>query len=360
MRPPFGRSFLPDFADIHPDIAHVVATAPLHADDAGITTLLARLERPLRHLFRTTRPVLIGSSGAEMIEAAVRNGVGDRLLAVVGGRDGEQFARIAEACGKEVVRAFVPPGRAIEAQHLARFLDGPDVDAVSIVHTERSTGALAPLEGLAEVVRSREDILLLVDARGSLGGVPLELDLWQLDFVLAEGNGALGLPPGLALAAASKRMTARAAGETGRGWLGDLARLEAGIRERRVDPLPPLSLLYALDAQLARIAASGGIEARWGRHAELAGAVHSWAGHHSLPLVAMPGRRSATVSAIRLASDQAEATALAGLHAAGWTVAGSVEPGVPAVRIGHMGDVDAADLSALLEALLAALGVARR
>jgi alanine-glyoxylate transaminase/serine-glyoxylate transaminase/serine-pyruvate transaminase len=291
-----------------------------------------------------------------MIEAAVRNGVGDRLLAVVGGRDGEQFARIAEACGKEVVRAFVPPGRAIEAQHLARFLDGPDVDAVSIVHAERSTGARAPLAELAAVVRAREDIMLLVDARGSLGGEPLELDLWQLDFVLAEGSGALGLPPGLGLAAASKRMAAHAAGQEGRGWLGDLARLEAEIRDRRVDPLPPLPLLHALEAQLARIAESGGIEARWRRHVELAGMVHAWAEQHGLALLAEPGRRSAAVSAIRLPPGREEATLLGALDSGGWRVGGSVEPGVPAIRIGHMGDLEAADLSALLDALLRAFG----
>jgi aspartate aminotransferase-like enzyme len=214
------------------------------AGDPSHPELLARLERPLRHLFRTTRPILLADTAAQgMMEAAVRNGVHDRMLAVVGGTAGEEFARVAEACGKEVVRAFVPPGETIQARHLSRFLEGPGVDAVALAHLEPATGAVAPLEELARVARAADDVLFFVDARFSLGAEPLEFDLWQIDFVLAGGGGPLGLPPGLSLAAASKRLMSRAAALADRGWYFDLARLEQETRARALAipiPLPTL------------------------------------------------------------------------------------------------------------------------
>ena len=225
-----------------------VAGDPSHAE------LLARLERPLRHLFRTTRPVLLADSSAVgMMEAAVRNGVQERMLAVVGGPEGERFARVAEACGKEVVRAFVRPGETLQPSHLVRFLEGPGVDAVALAHVEPETGAVAALAELARVARAAEDVLLFVDARFSLGAVPVEFDLWQLDFVLAGGPGPLGLPHGLSLAAASKRLMARAASMPDRGWYFDLERLEREARARTLTIPPSIEALQELERRVPAI-----------------------------------------------------------------------------------------------------------
>ena len=213
--------------------------------------LLARLERPLRHLFRTTRPVLLADAAASgMMEAAVRNGVHERMLAVVGGPEGEAFARVAEACGKEVVRAFVRPGEAIQVHHLSRFLEGPGVDAVALAHVEPASGAVAPLAELARIARAADDVLIFVDARFSLGAEPVEFDVWQLDFVFAGDGGPLGLPPGLSLAAASKRLMSRAATLDDRGWYFDLARLERETRARALTIPPSASLLLELERRV--------------------------------------------------------------------------------------------------------------
>lgn len=196
--------------------------------------------------------MLVSDTGpAGMMEAAVRNGVHERMLAVVGGAEGEAFARIAEGCGKEVVRAFVRPGETLQGRHLARFLEGPGVDAVALVHAEPASGAVAPLGELARVTRAADDVLLFVDARFSLGAHPVEFDLWQLDFVLAGGAGPLGLPAGLSLAAASKRLMSRASSLADRGWYFDLARLEREIRGRELVNAPPVRVLLELERRVA-------------------------------------------------------------------------------------------------------------
>lgn len=351
---PFGRNFLPGPAGVHPDIVAAMQRPVISHRGAEMVAMMARMERPLRHLFRTTRPVLVGTSSATgFMEAAVRAGVRQRLLAVVGGHFGERFARIAAACGKEVVRVAVPPGRALEPAHLERFLDGPGVDAVSVVHAETSTGALAPLESLARIVRSRDDVLLLVDAVGSIGADPVEFDRWQLDFAFTGTQKALGLPAGLALAAASKRLMERARTADAPGAYFDLHALERATRERRPASTPALPQLYALDAQLERIEASGGVETCWERHARLRGMMETWCtGHSRCSLLAPPGSRSAAVSALRLPAGTTAPAVVAALAARGWLAA----PGLDAqadtlLRIGHMGDLEPFHLQAFLEAL---------
>ncbi|HEX6643065.1 MAG TPA: aminotransferase class V-fold PLP-dependent enzyme [Gemmatimonadales bacterium] len=224
---------------------------------------LARIERPLRYLFRTTRPVMIlPATGGGGLEAGIRNGVDERLLVVVGGKAGEEAARVAEACGKEVVRAFVAPGAAIEPPHLERFLDGPEVDAVLVPHVDPGTGAVAPLAELARVVRQVPDTLLLVDARCSLGAERLETDLWQVDYAFAEAS-AIGGAPGCALAVASKRMIERSRKRADRGWYFDLPRIEDELRARTLSNPPTDAAMAALEAALDALAARGGITAAW-------------------------------------------------------------------------------------------------
>ncbi len=287
-------------APVHPEVLDAMAGAGI-ADEPEAARLVSALRPALGDLFRTRRPVLLApASPAGLLEAAVRSGVKDRLLAVVGGRDGERLASIAEACGKEVVRAHVPEGGVLEARHLARFLDGPDVDAVALVHAEGSTGGSAPLAELARVVRDQAGIMLLVDATGSLGAEPVETDAWGLDVVVAGSDGPLGLPGGLGLAVVSERMIATARGVAARGWDLDVVRIDEAARACIPGDSLPYPLLCGLARQLERIAGAGGVAARWRNHAALRSAAERWleANGRWTPL-AREGRRSAAMIALR-------------------------------------------------------------
>jgi aspartate aminotransferase-like enzyme len=356
---PRGRFFLPGPVEVAPEVLAALTHPIISHLGPGMRELLARIQPRLQRIFRTSRPVLIATSSATgLLEGAIRAGVEHRVLVAVGGFFGERLARIAEACGKEVVRVMVPEGRTIEADHLARFLEGPDVDAVALVHSETSTGALAPLEELAAEVRRHRDIVLLVDAVSSVGGIPVETDAWDLDFVGIGSQKALALPPGLAIGVASPRLMERAREQGARGWYFDLGLLEDAAREHRPTQTPAIPLLFALDEQLARIEAEG-LEARWARHAELGAIVARWCdAQPGCALLAPPGRRSWTVSAIRTGGSTGPV--IDRLAQEGWTVA----PGLPplrdsVIRIGHMGEVQPADLGRLLEAVGAALQESR-
>jgi len=112
---------------------------------------------------------------------------------------------------------------------------------------------------------------------------------------------AFALPPGLAFGSASPRMLERAKTLPGRGIYFDLVPYDTEIRKRQTPYTPALSLLYALDVQLTRIAASGGIEARWARHQAMQQRVERWVAEKGpdLGIAFLPkaGRRSWTPAA---------------------------------------------------------------
>ncbi len=346
-----GRFLLPGPVEVHPDVLAAMTRPIMSHRGPAMASMLAGMQPTLQRLFGTARPVLIATCSATgLLEGAIRAGVEQRVLVAVGGYFGERLAQIAERCGKEVVRVMVPEGRTIEPSHLARFLEGPEVDAVALVHSETSTGALAPLAELAAEVRRHQDVLLLVDAVSSLGAVPIQADAWGIDFVGTGSQKALALPPGLALGVASERMMKRSGRMPGSGWYMDLALLDQAAREGLPTQTPAISLLYALDVQLRRISTEG-LESRWDRHATMARMMAEWAeATDAFRLLAPPGRRSAAVSALE--AREPVAPLITRLAERGWTVA----PGLPPfderiIRIGHMGDVQPGHVTALLEAL---------
>jgi aspartate aminotransferase-like enzyme len=179
----------------------------------------------------------------------------------------------------------------------------------------------------------------------------VETDRWQLDFVFAVCDQALALPAGLALGVASERLLARAGKQAGRGQYFDLVELaRAGRPEGEGAVLPQHA---ALAAQLARMEAGGGIEARWTRHHEMLNLVEQWVLlHPGFAFLAPEGRRSWTVSCLRVPGGTSSSQVVAAMGERGWQI-GQGTGGLrdSTIRIGHMGDLPASALSALLDTL---------
>ena len=356
--PPFGRFFLPGPTDVHPEVLAAMQRPMIGHRSGAMEQLLAGMAPGLARLFRTTRRVLVGTTSATgFMELAVRNGVRRRALSLVNGSFSERFAHLVRACGKECVRLDVPLGCAVEPDMLRDALRRTPVDAVTLVHSETSTGVLQDVAALAAVVREFEDVLLLVDAVTSVAGSPVETDAWGLDFVLTGSQKALALPPGLALGVASPRMLERAKTLPDRGLYFDLVGFTEATAKHQPTNTPAISLLYALQTQLARIEREGGVEGRWRRHDAMRGRVEAWSEQRGVPYLPREGRRSWTVSCLKLPEGTSAKRIVSGLKDAGWTIGSGYGPLKDStIRIGHMGDhtVGAVEeLLALLQGLLA-------
>lgn len=307
----------------------------------------------LRRLFRTSEPVVILPGSAELLrELGLRAAVEHRVLVLVGGPAGESLATQAESLGKEVIRVVTHPGQTLEAEQLARFLQGPEVDSVAVVHAEAS-GALAPLEALGRVVRQRKGLMFLVDASLTVGADPVETDRWGLDFVLAPSEGPIGMQPGLAFAALSSRLIARARGLTGRGIQLDLVAHHAAAAQGRALMPPGPALAALLERQLDQILEAEGLSARWQRHEAMRQLVAQWASQRTdVELLARPARAAGAISVLRLRNGLEAPRIVRALASDGWQIAiANAADGEECLVIGHMGEQLPAQLAGLLTAL---------
>ena len=105
--------------------------------------------------------------------------------------------RCCRTCGAIVTRLERPFGEVFSADEIEQAVKEAQPKLVALVHAETSTGALQPLDEISKIVH-QNDALLLIDCVTSLGGLPVEIDKWQIDAAYSGTQKCLSCPPGLA------------------------------------------------------------------------------------------------------------------------------------------------------------------
>ena len=360
--PDFGTFFLPGPTEVRPEILQAMVRPMIPHRGRAFEELFERIQRGLQAVFRTARLPLVSSSSATgLMEMAVRCAPPGAVLALVNGAFSERFAEIAASCGRETTVLDVPWGEPQDLDAVARALAGRRYAAVTVVHSETSTGVLTDVRAVSDLAH-RHGAMCLVDSVTGVGGAPLDFDGWGLDFALTGSQKALALPPGLAFGVASAEYVRCAREAPARGRYFDVLEFEEYALKRQTPNTPALPLLYALDAQLARIGEET-VERRWARHRGMAERTAAWADEQqarhrgSLGILAPAGARSPTVSAITLPERVRGADVVKAAAARGFTVGGGYgRLRDRTFRIGHMGDHTVGTVDACLAACGAALG----
>lgn len=350
----FGKFFLPGPTEVRPAIRRALSQPMIGHRTEEFEELFVRIQAGLRYVFRTTRPVYVATSSATgLMEAGLRCAPAGPVLALVNGAFSERFADIARLTGRECDRYTVPAGEVHDPDELRRRLESGRYAAITVVHSETSTGALNDVRALAAIARER-DVTCIVDSVSGVGGAPFDFDTMGMDYALTGSQKALALPPGLAFAVATPAFVASARAAATRGLYFDLLEFEAFVAKNQTPNTPAIPLLFALDAQLEDIRAET-LPARWERHADMLRCVEEWVERmlveHGLELsiTAAAGSRSPTASNIRLPDGVSEAGFLTAVADHGYTVGpGYRGLGGSSFRIGHMGDHTPKEVAACL------------
>jgi aspartate aminotransferase-like enzyme len=154
-----------------------------------------------KQLFMTQgTPFLLSGSGTLGMEAAIANLVekGDKVLCVENGFFGEKWEEIVETHGGVVDRLRFDWGAPVDVKMVKEKLSSNDHKLYTVEHVDTSTGIANPLDQLGDL-RKGTDALYVVDSVCGVGGMPLKMDEWNIDYALTGSQKALGAPPGISL-----------------------------------------------------------------------------------------------------------------------------------------------------------------
>lgn len=247
-----------------------MAQPVIHHRAPEFEAVLAEVRAGLKWLFQTREEVLVfASSGTGAMEGAVANVLspGDRALVVRGGNFGERWANICHAYGIETTNIDVEWGKAVKPAQVRAALDAdPRVRAVFLTASETSTGVKHPTREVAELVRPREQTVLVVDAITALGVFDLPMDAWGIDVLVSGSQKALMLPPGLAFAAVSQKAWPVVERAKLPRFYFDFRKEKKAIVANQTAWTPAVSLIVGLRDTLAMMRQEG-LEAVFARHA---------------------------------------------------------------------------------------------
>ncbi|MEJ2757748.1 MAG: alanine--glyoxylate aminotransferase family protein [Anaerolineales bacterium] len=281
--------------------------------DPDYLKVMADVQDLLRYTFQTENEVTISLSGTGTtgMEAGVSNFVepGDNVLVAINGYFGMRIAEMAERNGGNVDQVEKPWGEAFSPDEIEAALAKKQYKLLAVVHGETSTGVCQPnIKAIAEAAH-KHGALLLLDTVASLGGVPVEVDAWDVDICYSGSQKALSAPPGLAPITVSPRawevLQKRATKVT--NWYLDLTLLMDYWGEpHKYHHTAPVSANYALREAL-RITAEEGLENRFMRHAEMAEMLYEGLTNLDLPPLVPPALRLKTLTTPRLPEGMNEA-----------------------------------------------------
>lgn len=346
---------------IHPRVLRAMSTPSLNHRGDYFHGIVAEIREMLPVLFgtRTGRTAILSGSGTSGLEAMYSSLVrrGERTLVLKNGHFGERTDQLVRRYGDTVTTLEAPWGKHVPLDAARTELDKGDVRAVAVVHNETSVGLANHVGELAPHVR-KAGALFLVDGISAVAGIPVPVETWGIDALVAGSQKGLAAPAGLALVHLSDRAMQELQPAS---YYLDLAAHIESLEKNDTPWTPAVPLFLALREALLLLKEEG-LDARLARTHTLAEATRAAVAAAGLTLFPDPAFVSDTVTAIRNPEGMTDADVRKVLqdryHVLLQGGQGSVKGKI--FRIGHMGIADWPDLLVTFAALERILGRAGR
>jgi alanine-glyoxylate transaminase/serine-glyoxylate transaminase/serine-pyruvate transaminase len=277
----------PGPSNAHPTVLQALSRTPIGHLDPLYVELMGEVQELLRYTWQTDNRLTIPMSGtgSAAMEATLANTIepGDKVLVAVKGYFGLRLADMASRYRADVVTIERPWGEAFSLDELEQALALHRPAILAIVHAETSTGICQPMEGVGDLCR-KYNCLLLLDTVTSLGAVPLCLDDWKVDLAYSCSQKGLSCPPGLGPFTMGPRAEAKMMARAGKvpNWYLDVTLLNQYWGSDRVyHHTAPVNMNFGMREAL-RLLAEEGLEVAWSRHRSNAELL--WAGLERLGL----------------------------------------------------------------------------
>jgi alanine-glyoxylate transaminase/serine-glyoxylate transaminase/serine-pyruvate transaminase len=273
--------------------------------DPQFLTIMGETQDMLRRVFQTKNTLTFPVSGTGMagMETCVVNLIepGDRMVVCVNGVFGQRMTDVAQRAGAVVTTVERPMGEVFDLEKLREVLGKVRPKLLGIVHAETSTGAWQPMDGLGELCR-KHDTMLLLDTVTSLGGIPVAIDEWGVDAAYSGTQKCLSCPPGLAPVSFSQSAVDAINRRKSKvqSWYLDMGMVQRYWGEERFyHHTAPISMIYALREAL-RLVLEEGLEARWARHLRNHRALKAGLAAMGISLATAEGHQLPELNALRI------------------------------------------------------------
>lgn len=214
--------------------------------------------------------VLFTGSGTAAMDSAINSVVppDKKIAIIVNGAYGERMVKIAKAYGIQCVEVNFQYGEKIDVAKVEKILKvDKDIACVAMVHHETTTGILNPIKEIGKI--SKENgCTFIVDAISSYAGIPININEYNIDFLMATSNKCIQGMAGVAFIICRKEELDKIKDYPKRSFYLDLYSQYKHLEETgQTQFTPPVQTIYAL-RQAIREYFEEGAENRYMRYTE--------------------------------------------------------------------------------------------
>ena len=188
LNPPPRLLMGPGPVGVDPRVLRAMSMPVLGQFDPAFTAYMNDTMTLTRQIFRTKNQwsLVVDGTARAGIEAILVSLItpGDKVLVPIFGRFGHLLTEIAQRCGGRVATIEREWGTVFTPDEIEDAIKKYQPRVIAVVHGDTSTTMVQPLAEIGAMCRQR-DIILYSDATATLGGMPVEVDAWQLDAVSA-------------------------------------------------------------------------------------------------------------------------------------------------------------------------------
>lgn len=277
FQPPRRILMGPGPSDISPQVLQALSRPTVGHLDPLFIGMMDELKILLKYAFQTENSftIAVSAPGSAGMEACFVNLIepGDKVIVCRNGVFGERMRENVIRCGGEAIVVDDEWGSAVSLGKVKKTIsENLDAKIVAFVHAETSTGALSDAQAISSMAK-QHNMLTIVDAVTSLGGVPLLVDEWQLDAVYSGSQKCLSCVPGLSPLTFSPAAIEKIKSRTVpvQSWFLDQSLVLgywSGEGKRSYHHTAPVNTLYALHEALLKLHQEG-LEAAWSRHQKM-------------------------------------------------------------------------------------------
>lgn len=298
---------------------------------------------------------VISGSGTLAMEMAAANvtSAGDNVLVISHGYFGDRFAEIFEQKSRQVDVLSSEWGEIVSIGAIEKKLKEKKYAAVAVTHVDTSTGTMAPLKEIGQILKAYPETMYLVDGVCATAGIEESVDEMGIDILLTGSQKAFGVAPGLALLWAGKKALEK------RKKLGKIPEYYCDFAKwipimhdpSKYFATPPVNLIWALKEAIYLIDQEG-LENRYIRHRRYAKAIQHALEELGFRILAVPPYRAYTLSNVLYPEGTDDVMFREILAEEGVQVAGGLGAYAGKMfRLGHMGNIDSHDLVSVIAAI---------
>jgi alanine-glyoxylate transaminase/serine-glyoxylate transaminase/serine-pyruvate transaminase len=287
-----------------------------------------------------------GTLGWDLVAANITE-PGEDVLVLHTGYFADSFADCFNTYGVHATQLKAPIGSAPSLEEIEKALKEKKYTAITITHTDTSTGVLSDIRAVSELVhKASPDTLVVVDGVCSVGCEEIRFDEWGLDVVLTASQKAIGVPAGLSILMTSERAISKYKSRktpptsyfaSFKNWLPIMQNYEQKKPSYFATPSP--QLVHALHTSLTKILAKP-LEERFEQHKAVSAKVKAAVKELGLKQLATDPKLQANgMTAIWLPESLTPASILPNLLEKGVVFAGGLHKEIATkyIRFGHMG-----------------------